>query len=243
MPTYRGKAENCCKFFTYHIFGVLLLISIAGTAIGTGNQVTDYPLSAPDNIAELERAVQHLESVIYTDGVRRNSIQRVLAIMNHRSRSMPALEKSEKYGIANAIYQASMKYSNLDVNLICATIEQESGRTWNPRVVSSAGAMGLMQVMPATAKFIAKYEMIKWTSEEEVLFNPVYNIRIGCCYLSSMMELFNDTEGALAAYNGGEHRAFLWMRQGKANGILWEETQNYFPSVLKFTEEFRLINH
>jgi soluble lytic murein transglycosylase-like protein len=85
--------------------------------------------------------------------------------------------------------------------------------------------------------------MIEWTSAEDVLFNPVYNIRIGCRHLSTLMGLFKDTEGALAAYNGGQHRASLWIREGKAGGILWDETQGYFPSVLKFAQEFRLKNH
>jgi soluble lytic murein transglycosylase-like protein len=73
--------------------------------------------------------------------------------------------------------------------------------------------------------------------------DPVYNIRIGCRHLSTLMGLFKDTEGALAAYNGGQHRASLWIREGKAGGILWDETQGYFPSVLKFAQEFRLKNH
>ncbi|HEX9654993.1 MAG TPA: transglycosylase SLT domain-containing protein [bacterium] len=250
MPTDRGKAKNSRRFFSHPCWRFLFLLSVAATAIGTGHRVIGYrsalrtnlPLAKQDNIAELEGAIQQLESAIHADSVRHTSIQKVLAIMNHYSWNMPALEKFEKHDIANAIYQASVKYSNLDIALICATITQESGKTWNPRVVSPVGAMGLMQVMPATARFVAKYERIKWTSDEEVLFNPVYNIRIGCRHLSGMMELFNDTEGALAAYNGGEHRASLWLRQGKAAGILWAETQNYFPSVLKFTEEFRLIN-
>jgi soluble lytic murein transglycosylase len=149
----------------------------------------------------------------------------------------------EKYEIAGAIHQASVKFDNLNIDLICATITQETWKTWDPQVVSPAGAMGLMQVMPATARSVAKSERIKWTSEEDLLFDAVSNIRIGCRYLFSMMELFNDHEVALAAYNGGPHRASLWLLQEKADGILWQETQNYVPSVLKFNDTFGLINH
>lgn len=220
----------------------LLLLTIAATAIGAGFGVTNLPSANQDAIVELERPIQQLESAMRVDRVRRNGIEKVRAIMNLYRRTIPTLAPSEKHDIANAIYQASVKYSNLDIDLICATITQESGKTWNPRVVSSKGAMGLMQLMPATARQVAKYERIEWTTAEEVLFNPVYNIRIGCRYLSALMELFNDTEAALAAYNGGKHRASLWMRQGKADGILWDESQDYFPAVLKFAEEFRLMN-
>lgn len=228
------------RFCSHHIVCFLLLFSIGGTAVGTGHRFTDLTPAKDPEISELARAVQHLESAVRVDSVRHYRIQKVTAIMNQYNRNMPSLEK---YDIANAIYQASMKYTNLDIDLICATITHESGRTWNPQVVSPPGAMGLMQVMPATGRYVAQYEMIEWTSAEEVLFNPVYNIRIGCRHLSAMMELFKDTEAALAAYNGGQHRASLWIREGKAGGILWDETQNYFPSVLKFAEEFRLMNH
>lgn len=230
------------RVFSNPVYRFLLLLTIAGTAIGAGFGVTNLPSANQDSIVELERPVQQLESAMRVDRARQNSIEKVLAIMNLYRQNMPTLAPSEKHDIANAIYQATVKYSNLDIELICATITQESGKTWNPRVVSPAGAMGLMQLMPATARHVAKYERIEWTSAEEVLFNPVYNIRIGCRYLSAMTEVFNDTEAALAAYNGGEYRASLWMRQGKANDILWDETQNYFPSVLKFAEEFRLMN-
>jgi soluble lytic murein transglycosylase len=239
MPTDRDTAKSSGWFFNHPLYFCLLLLAIAGTTIGASYRAINLPLTNQD-YAELEAAIQYLESVRYVDSVRQNNIQRVIKIMTHYNRNMPEFEK---YDIASAIYQASVKYSNLDIDLICATITQETGSTWEPRVVSPAGAMGLMQVMPATARFVAKYERIKWTSEEEVLFNPVSNIRIGCRYLSSLMELFNDCEGALAAYNGGEYRASLWLRQDKADGILWQETQNYVPSVLKLTEELRSINH
>lgn len=224
-------------FCSHHIVCFLLILLSIG---GTGNRFAAEPPATDTKIAELARTVQQLESAMEVDHVREYSIRKVTAIMNQYNSNMSALEK---YQIASAIYQASMKYVNLDIELICATITQESGRTWNPQVVSPPGAMGLMQVMPATGRYVAEYEMIEWTSAEEVLFNPVYNIRIGCRHLSAMMELFKDTEAALAAYNGGQHRASLWMREGKAGGILWDETQSYFPAVLKFAEAFRLMNH
>ena len=96
--------------------------------------------------------------------------------------------------------------------------------------------MGLMQVMPATGMFIAHYEGITWTSPEEVLFNPIYNIRIGSRYLSTMISLYG-LEGGLAAYNGGERRAALWVAEGSEMENLHPETREYIPAVLKIYRE------
>lgn len=203
----RVERSHSGRFCSHHIVCFLLFLSIGGT----GYRFTDLPSATDAEIAELARAVYQLESAVRVDSVRHYRIQKVIAIVNQYNRNMSS---PEKYEIAEAIYQASIKYTNLGIELICATITQESGRTWNPQVVSPPGAMGLMQVMPATGRHVAQYEMIDWTSAEEVLFNPVYNIRIGCRHLSTLMELFKDTEGALAAYNGGQHRASLWIREG-----------------------------
>lgn len=193
-----------------------------------------------DKIAQLERAINNLKAAMHIDSARQFSIQKVVSIIDRFNPEMPS---PEKYEVANEIYEMSMKYTNLDIDLICATITQESGKTWSPQAVSPAGALGLMQVMPATGMYVAQYEAITWTGPEEVLFNPIYNIRIGCRYLSSLVDFFaQDVEGALAAYNGGERRASLWIRQDKADGILGAETQNYFPSVLKLVEEYRMMS-
>jgi len=98
--------------------------------------------------------------------------------------------------------------------------------------------MGLMQMMPTTAIWIAHYEGISWTSPEEILFNPIYNIRIGCRYLSALIEKYG-VDGGLAAYNGGEKRAALWLTSNKADGMLSAETSNYIPRVLSLYSEFK----
>ena len=55
-----------------------------------------------------------------------------------------------------------------------------------------------------------------------------------------MIEMY-DLEGGLAAYNGGGKRAALWLANNKADGILWAETQDYIPYVLKLYAEFRTL--
>ncbi|MBN1349388.1 lytic transglycosylase domain-containing protein [candidate division KSB1 bacterium] len=189
-----------------------------------------------EKMYKLERTLQDLRAAMNTDSMRQYQIQKIMAIIDNYNKSMPS---SEKYEIANEIYKMSIKYSNLDVDLICATITHESALTWNPKVKSDAGAMGLMQVMPTTGLYVASYEEITWTSPEDILYNPIYNIRIGSRYLSSLIEYFDDIDAGLAAYNGGQKQAALWVANGKSEGILWAETRNYVPAVRKLYQEYQ----
>jgi soluble lytic murein transglycosylase len=179
-----------------------------------------------------------VQSVMKLDSKRQYAIQKVFNIMNKYNRNMP---ESEKLEIANEIYKMSMRYSNLNVDLICATITHESALSWRKDVVSPVGALGLMQIMPQTGENLAKEEGIEWTTPEAVLFNPVNNIRLGCRYLSNLIHMY-EIDGGLAAYNGGEKRAALWLknRTDKTDWtLLWEETRTYVPAVLKLYEKFR----
>jgi soluble lytic murein transglycosylase len=127
------------------------------------------------------------------------------------------------------------------VALICATITHETARTWNPEVISFAGALGLMQIIPATGIFLSKQEGIAWTSAEEILFNPLYNVRLGCRYLDMLITDYG-LEAGLAGYNGGDWQAKRWLRGGRTDSLLHRETANYVPSVLKIYREYRNTN-
>ena len=186
-------------------------------------------------IADLEKVINSMRASIHVDSVRQYNIAKIISIIEQYNVVIPL---HQKYEIAEEIYRMAQKYSNLNVDLLCATITHESGGTWDPNVVSPAGAMGLMQVMPTTGMFVAAYEDVVWTSPEEILFNPIYNIRIGSRYLSTLIELY-DLDGGLAAYNGGEYRAALWLGKGKAYGILAPETQDYVPAIRKLYAEYQ----
>jgi soluble lytic murein transglycosylase len=187
------------------------------------------------DVAEVETVALSLSEIHLVDINRQQAHQKVLQIIDRFNEEM-SIEM--KRAIADEVFEMSVKYPNLDVDLICATITHESGRTWDPKVVSNAGAMGLMQIMPNTGSWLSKYERIKWTTNEEILFNPIYNIRLGSRYLSALIETY-DVEGGLAAYNGGPKRARMWLASNKADGILWNETQNYIPNVLKLYDEYK----
>ncbi|MFQ5822650.1 MAG: lytic transglycosylase domain-containing protein [bacterium] len=216
---------------------VLVLISVM---LGVFSYKFFWETNVPDNskLFDLEKSLQDIRAAMNVDSVRQFNIQKIMKIISKYNQDMPS---SLKYEIADELYNMSVKYTNLDVDLLCATITHESGGTWDPEVVSEAGAMGLMQIMPTTGMWIANYEGITWTISQEVLFNPIYNIRIGSRYLSALIEMY-DLEGGLAAFNGGEKRAALWVANNKAEGILYAETSNYIPYVLKLYNEFKSIS-
>lgn len=226
----KSRSRKFSRMIIYALIGIFCL-----TATSLSLRYFKVAQFQTTKISELERALQDLRSQMNVDSIRQYSIQKVLAIIDRFNSSM---EPNLKYDIANTVYEMSVKYPNLDVDLICATITHESGGTWDPQVVSHAGAMGLMQVMPPTGMFVAADEGLIWTSPPEVLFNPIYNIRIGCRYLSALISDY-DLDGGLAAYNGGLRRAALWIKQGRPDGILWDETTKYIPSVIRIYNEYR----
>jgi soluble lytic murein transglycosylase-like protein len=184
---------------------------------------------------KLERSLEQVQNVMEVHDYRQLAVEKIGRIIK---RFNSDIEDAVVSDLANEIFKMSVKYPNLDVDLICATITHESARTWEPSVVSHAGAMGLMQIMPSTGKWLAKYEGIEWNSAEDVLFDPILNIRLGTRYLSALIETY-DLEGGLAAYNGGGKRVRMWLANNKADGILWKETRDYIPFVLGLYREFK----
>ena len=186
-------------------------------------------------IQTLERSLMDLKAAMNIDAIRQFNIEKVMKIIDRQNKSMPS---NLKYEIANEIYNMSIKYSNLSVDLISAVISQETGDTWDPGATSKAGALGLMQIMPTTGMFLASYEGINWTTPEDVLYNPISNIRLGCRHLSALIQTYG-VEGGIAAYNGGERKAAEWLASNKAKGILYKETANYVPAVLRYNNLYQ----
>lgn len=199
--------------------------------------VVMYSFRGTDDIriANLEKQLEQVRAGMNVDSMRQYNIQKVISIIDQYN---AVLSTDIKYEIASEIVNMSIKYPNLSVELICATISHESAGTWNPEIISRSGAMGLMQIMPLTGMFIATYEGIAWASPEDVLFNPIYNIRIGSRYLSTLIDAY-DVDGGLAAYNGGEKRAALWVKNGRESNLLNPETRNYIPAVMRLYNEFQ----
>ena len=134
----------------------------------------------------------------------------------------------------------------LDGYLITAVIREES--SYNPSAVSSAGALGLMQVMPQTGHKIASELGFPGFTRER-LFEPCYNIRLGSWYLRQLSEKFgNNLVLVVAAYNAGPEAVSKWVQQGKGKdqdefveSIPYTETRNYVKKVLRSYGEYRRI--
>ena len=210
-----------------------LLIGIVGALGFTAGYVRESELSA--RVAELEKTVLDLRATLNVDSERYAVVQKVIRIIDKHN---PEMTSELKYRIADEIYRLSLRFDNLTPDLLCAVITHETGGTWDPKVVSPAGALGLMQIMPATGMYVAEAEGITWTSAEDVLFDPILNLRIGARYLSDLIRLYG-LEGALAAYNGGERKAVQWLASGKKDDVLYGETQQYVPAIVKLYEEYR----
>jgi soluble lytic murein transglycosylase len=137
--------------------------------------------------------------------------------------------------------QASEKH--LDPTLIAAVIFAES--KFNPRT-SAAGATGLMQLEPSTAKFIARRTGgTQFTTSD--LATPQVNIAYGSYYLRYLLDRYGgDVALALAAYNGGETNVDSWLAHAHSRGdaltidaIPFPETRAYVRRVLDARQAYR----
>ena len=131
------------------------------------------------------------------------------------------------------------KYSSeyeVDKYLIYACIKAESN--FNQKAESKKGAKGLMQLMDSTGQEIAKG--LGMTIDNDDLFKPEINIKLGTKYISRMIQKYNNIELALAAYNAGSGNVDSWISSNtiKKDGsdiekIPFKETNNYVRKILK----------
>jgi len=114
-------------------------------------------------------------------------------------------------------------------------IETES--KFNSNAESSAGAVGLMQLTPSTAKGIAQYTGGSRFRVSD-LTNPDINIRYGAWYLGHLLDHYHGVERlALAAYNAGQENVDRW--QSEHVGIQFEETRDYVAKVERLKKIYR----
>ena len=118
----------------------------------------------------------------------------------------------------DAIFEAAGQRYNISPNFLKAVAMVES--SFRPHITGPSGAMGIMQLMPATAQYLGVTDP----------FDPEQNIMGGAKYLREQLDRFDgDVELALAAYNAG------WPAVMRYGGIPpFRETQNYVPKVLEY---------
>lgn len=133
----------------------------------------------------------------------------------------------------------SAKINQLPVNLVFGLVRQES--IFDHSAVSPAGALGLMQIMPATGRSIAR-EIHESRPSQSKLLDPRTNVRYGTHYFKGLVDQFNKNFAlAAAGYNAGPHRVQRWLPVGKSlDSDIWveiipfRETRRYVRYVLGY---------
>lgn len=134
----------------------------------------------------------------------------------------------------------------LQPELLFGLIRRES--VFDPSARSRVGALGLMQLMPATGRRVAKSRREKLSSSSRLL-QPELNVRYGSHYLRQMLDRFDgDPVLALAAYNGGPHNVDRWLRKMHSvpadlwtEMITYGETRDYVQAVLSYAMIYRRL--
>lgn len=135
--------------------------------------------------------------------------------------------------------------AGLDPSLLAALICQES--TFAADALSPAGARGLMQVMPATARQLSRELGLKY--QRSALTDPRTSLDLGSTYLRNMLQRFGgEIALALAAYNAGPHRVVAWTAgrddlsiEEFVESIPFTETRNYVMNILAAREQYRRL--
>jgi soluble lytic murein transglycosylase len=135
--------------------------------------------------------------------------------------------------------------AGIEPYLVAAVVREES--SYYPRAVSRAGARGLMQLMPATARPMAEHRGLAFAGGE-LLDDPRANIDMGTAFLGGLMREFSDPRLAVAAYNAGPARVRGWWQARRTSDVeAWveqipfDETRQYVKRVMLSWEEYRRV--
>jgi soluble lytic murein transglycosylase-like protein len=141
--------------------------------------------------------------------------------------------------------RAAAVANGLPPALVFGIIRQESA--FDATAQSSAGARGLMQLMPGTAHELARGLGLGWSRER--LVDPAWNVQVGASYLRQVLAMFGgNVELALAGYNGGPFRIKrLWRQAGRSDldrfleGLSIEESKVYVKRILVLSDSYRRL--
>ena len=132
--------------------------------------------------------------------------------------------------------------NGIDKTVVFAVIKVESG--FNERAVSDKGAVGLMQITPKTAEYIAA---LKGISDYD-LFLPKTNIDFGVFYIKYLLNKFGNIKTALIAYNAGEGNVLSWLKDEKYSfdgvtlkAVPFKESGEYIAKIEKTIKKYRKL--
>lgn len=143
--------------------------------------------------------------------------------------------------------EAEARRNGLDPAFVAAVIREES--SYDPRTVSPVGARGLMQLMPDTARIVAREIGEAYSQDPATLHEVRLNIRLGTRYVASLMQQFGEPALVAAGYNAGPHRVVRWWGARRSDdleewieAIPFDETRAFVKRVLTSWEEYRRLS-
>ena len=179
------------KFFIQTLACIAILTF--GFMLGARYENRVHSLSDMQNLVKVQK---NKISELREDAVRLRTAVMVRDFLDQLRIRLP---KTTVDDISTSIYKASTRFA-VPPEMILAVIRIESAFDINAQ--SDKGAVGLMQILPATAHEIAQELRLGWPGEE-LLRDPGANIEMGTYYLTKLVGQFNDLSIALAAYNHG----------------------------------------
>lgn len=139
--------------------------------------------------------------------------------------------------------ESSSSRHGVDPYLVTAVIKCESN--WDPDVRSSAGAVGLMQLMPDTAESIASMGLVdSATYDPDDLTDPATNIEYGSAYLGYLEQQLGSQDAVIAAYNAGLGSVQSWTADGSGSvseAIRYPETRFYLQRVNDAYQQYQRL--
>jgi soluble lytic murein transglycosylase-like protein len=198
-----------------------------------------------------ERAVQAIQALIEArQGNRRKSVLTIRkafpALGTPYQATLPLAARHLYYPLE---FQDTIRTwavrNRIPLHLVLGIIRQES--SFDAQAQSWAGARGLMQLMPATARELAGKAGLDYTHEK--LSDPSFNVRLGTTYFSQVLDMFDhNVELSLAGYNGGPYRIKrLWKESGGREldrfleSLDLEESKTYVKRILLLSDSYRQL--
>jgi hypothetical protein len=191
------------------------------------NRVMNTLKASQRSSEEIALQVEITNSLISSDTIR----LKVIEYCQHHSSMSPA----DCASVGSVIMECSKLYG-IPPSLILAIVQKESH--FNPSAVSPLGAVGLMQVLPATALPYLRASQIQYSSVQQALMDPVANIRVGSAYLADLhtgMAPDKDFQTSLTAYNYGEDRTRSFLAKVSEDPVSW----TYAESVMRLQRDIQ----
>ena len=147
-------------------------------------------------------------------------------------------------GYGETVREAAQRVG-LDPYFVAAVIREES--SYDPRARSGVGAVGLMQLMPDTARVVAQ-ELGLPSDEPGGLWDPAFNVTLGARYLATLRGRFQEPLLAVAGYNAGPHRVQRWLADRATadleefvDQIPFDETRGFVKRVFTSWQHYRRL--